>query len=229
MIIKYKILFFTLIMSCLFFTNKSKANLCDTFSVVDKNIHLYLNEELNTNLTISGQEKHYVFWELLNSKNEMVYNGTGISVKSIFLKIPDSYLLVFKEHIQFGKKNNFTPKSDTAFVFVHSSRLKFNFDKVSFSSPLKVNEDLSGIEMSVNVYLESLDNQDLTLNLTPVQTAGLNTTIEAIPIQESIILKKGTNILKYKLKGSIQNNRYISFDFKDHIGNISPFYFEFIN
>jgi len=216
-------------MSCLFFTNKSRANLCDTFSVIDKNIHLYLNEELNTNLTISGQEQHYVFWELFNSKNEVVFNGNGTLVKNIFLKIPDSYMLVFKEHIQFGKKSNLTPKSDTAFVFVHDSKLKFNFDKVSFSSPLKVNEDLTGIEMSVTVHFESVDNQNLAVTLAPIQTAGLNTTIEAIPIQESIILKKGTNILKYKLKGSVQNNRYISFDFKDHIGNISPFYFEFIN
>lgn len=107
-------------------------------------------------------------------------------------------------------------------IIVNVSRIKMKFDgnKIKFSSPIKKNIETSGIVLSIPVTIETYDDKPVMMDFTPVNSSGIGTLITAKLKDDFKQLSTGKHLITYNLSGAVSQNSYLMFDFIDADGRI---------
>lgn len=140
----------------------------------------------------------------------------GAQINQYLFEKPGTYTVKIKEHIKSKVvtcEHLAMPKDFT--VIVSRVRMAFDNSNIAFSEPIHKNVETSKITLSIPVKIETYDNKPAQLDFTPVNTAGIGTTIVATLNNKTSVLPQGTHILKYSLQGKVTENSYLMFDFID--------------
>ena len=107
-------------------------------------------------------------------------------------------------------------------IIVRVSRIRMTFDgnKIKFSNPIKKNTATSGIVLSIPVKIETYDNKPVVMDFTPVKSAGIGSSVEAILNDKFKQLSTGKHLISYNLNGVVSQGSYLMFDFIDANGRI---------
>ena len=105
-------------------------------------------------------------------------------------------------------------------VNVSRSKIKFEGSKIKFSSPIKKNNETSGITLSIPVTIKTYDNKPVLLDSTPIKASGIGSTITATLNDNFKALSDGKHLLTYNLNGFVSENSYLMFDFIGANGRI---------
>lgn len=148
-------------------------------------------------------------------------NLIGDAINQYKFKKPGSYLIkVFQPKTTSGEECNHPILPSEITVNVSRIKMKFDQSKLKLSQLIHKNTETSGIQLSVPVTIQTFDNIPVTIDLTPVNSSGIGTSITATLRNEFQQLSPGKHLLVYDLSGIVTQNSYIMFDFVDANGKI---------
>jgi hypothetical protein len=181
-----------------------------------------------------GQSKYYIsFNETITLKK--IESNTTFTISSEFgtvnvigdainqykFKKPGSYLIkVFQPKITSEEECNHPILPSEITVNVSRIKMKFDQSKLKLSQLIHKNTETSGIQLSIPVTIQTFDNNPVTIDLSPVNSSGIGTSITATLRDEFKQLSSGKHLLVYDLNGVATQNSYIMFDFVDANGKI---------
>lgn len=144
----------------------------------------------------------------------------GKEINSYKFKKPGTYSIKVdqKEAHTTGCDHHGLPSEIT----VNVSRIKMEFDgsKIKFSSPIRKNAETSGIILSIPISIHTYDNKPVSMDFTPVSSAGIGSSITATLSDKFRQLSAGKHWLTYNLNGVVNQNSYLMFDFIDANGKV---------
>jgi len=140
----------------------------------------------------------------------------GAEINKFIFEKPGKYNVKIKQHVK-AKANSCEHIDGQQEITVVVSRVRMTFDgnNIAFSEPIHKNVETSRITASIPVKIETYDNQPVSLDFTPVNTAGVGTNIVATLDKNTGELPTGIHMLKYSLQGIVTENSYLMFDFID--------------
>lgn len=105
-------------------------------------------------------------------------------------------------------------------ITVNVSRIKMKFEgnKIKFSSPIKKNIETSGIVLGIPVSIETYDDKPIVMDDTTVQSSGIGCAVTATLKNDFKKLSTGKHLITYNLNGVVSQNSYLMFDFIDANG-----------
>lgn len=186
------------------------------------------NLKIPYNQEISILDKEDSKWSIKNLENNSeVRSGIG-TLKSFKFNSPGKYAVKIEnvattEHndSESHECNHVEPLREIE-VNVVSYDLEFDMKSIRFSDKITGGTSVEGINVTLDVILESFDGSDAVLTDSKLTTAGVGTTIVGQLISDNK-LKKGRNKLTYKLIGEATKGSYIMFDFLDINGDIQSY------
>ncbi len=193
------------------------------FSIHAKNIsQLPINGEHVENQKIAfGEAFSYKLddntsWKIINSGTSAVLNsGTG-SIEKMTFSTPGNFEIEISEVISTSandcKHGQFPHK---IVIEVSPIKMIFDFATIKFSNEIIGGQSQSSNEISVDVYIESFNNEKVVFNDGKVISAGVGVNIEGALKSDGMPLKQGINHFVYTLKGQATRDTYIMFDFLD--------------
>ncbi len=193
------------------------------FSIHAKNIsQLPINGEHVENQKIAfGEAFSYKLddntsWKIINSETFSVLNsGTG-SIEKMTFSTPGNFEIEISEVISTSandcKHGHFPHK---IMIEVSPIKMIFDFATIKFSNEIIGGQSQSSNEISVDVYIESFNNEKVVFNDGKVISAGVGVNIDGTLKSNGAALKQGINHLVYTLKGQATRGTYIMFDFLD--------------
>lgn len=148
-------------------------------------------------------------------------NVIGDAINQYKFKKPGSYLIkVFQPKITSEEECNHPILPSEIIVNVSRIKMKFDQSKLKLSQLIHKNTETSGIQLSIPVTIQTFDNNPVTIDLSPVNSSGIGTSITATLRDEFKQLSSGKHLLVYDLNGVATQNSYIMFDFVDANGKI---------
>ncbi len=140
----------------------------------------------------------------------------GEQINKFIFERPGKYKIKIKQHIKAKTAScEHDEKEQELTVIVSRIRMTFDEKNIAFSEPIHKNVETSKITVSIPVKIETYDNLPVSLDFTPVNTAGIGTNIVATLDKNTEELPIGVHILKYSLHGVVTENSYLMFDFID--------------
>lgn len=100
-------------------------------------------------------------------------------------------------------------------VNVSAIKMIFLEEGLQFSKAIKKNIETSGIDLTIPIIVQTYDNKPVLWHVIPIKSAGIASSIVAIPQIDTIEINTGNYIVHYNLKGSVTENSFLSFDFVD--------------
>lgn len=193
------------------------------FLVVEKvdTVCISFGEKINTGMVIDN----LVSWEVRNKENnEIIETGSGISLLEIVFNSPGNYL-IYLNHNSESNTNSCEHKTipDLIELMVSPVKMLFDFEQISFSSPILSGINTDGITLTVNVNVELSGISNYNFNIPAVFTSGTDTNIIAMPVNSEVNLTQGLNQLQYVLNGKVDRPSYVIFDFIDVNSKIQDF------
>lgn len=148
-------------------------------------------------------------------------NVIGDAINQYKFKKPGSYLIkVFQPKIASEEECNHPILPSEIIVNVSRIKIKFDQSKLKLSQLIHKNTETSGIQLSIPVTIQTFDSNPVTIDLSPVNSSGIGTSITATLRDEFKQLSSGKHLLVYDLNGVATQNSYIMFDFVDANGKI---------
>jgi hypothetical protein len=144
-----------------------------------------------------------------NEINDYVFQNPG--EYTIFVQDKTKHKTTECEHAQLPKKIT---------VKVSPFKIKFDANTISFSQPIEKNKETTGTVLSIFVNIETYNHQSVVLDLSPVNSAGIGTSIIANLDKRFAVLPEGIHNISYLLTGKVTENSYLMFDFVEPNGNI---------
>jgi hypothetical protein len=142
----------------------------------------------------------------------------------VFAK-PGTYEISFKE----TQKNtnhecNHPQFKERMIIRVSPVKMIFDFSKISFSEKIRRGSNCDQIFVTVPVNVDMKDVQTAKFTISNVMVAGVGSEIIAKPVNTEVVLKNGTQLLKYQLSGVATKETYLMFDFVDYNNNTQTYY-----
>ena len=109
-------------------------------------------------------------------------------------------------------------------IQVNPIKMTFDFSKISFSGKIQKGSNCDHIYITVPVTVIMKDLQTTKFVVPNVTVAGIGSEIIAKPVTSEVVLKNGTQLLKYQLSGIATKEAYLMFDFVDSNNNIQTYY-----
>lgn len=109
-------------------------------------------------------------------------------------------------------------------IKVSPIKMTFDFSKISFSEKISRGSNCDQIYVTVPVNVVMNDLKSAKFSVADVVVSGVGAEIVAKPVNAEVVLKNGTQFLKYQLSGVAKNESYLMFDFVDFNGNIQTYY-----
>lgn len=148
-------------------------------------------------------------------------NLIGDAINQYKFKKPGSYLIkVFQPKKASEEECNHPILPSEIMVNVSRIKMKFDQSKLKLSQLIHKNTETSGIQLSIPVTIQTFDSNPVTIDLSPVNSSGIGTSITATLRDEFKQLSSGKHLLVYDLNGVATQNSYIMFDFVDANGKI---------
>ena len=191
------------------------------FSINAKNIsQLPINGEHVENQKIAfGETFSYKLddntsWKIINSETFAVLNSGVGSIEKITFSTPGNFEIEISEVISANDcKNGHFPHKIV--IEVSPIKMIFDFNSIKFSHEIVGGQSQYGNEISIDVYIESFNNEKVVFNDGKVVSAGVGVNIDGTLKSNGAALKQGINHLVYILKGQATRDTYIMFDFLD--------------
>ncbi len=155
-------------------------------------------------------------WSISNlSGNLILKSGIGSIDKFVFPEAGKYKIDIAEsaDHAQNECKHGLFPKR--ILVEVSPSKLKFDFSSIKFKNEIIGGQSQYGNELSIDVYLSSVNNQSVEFNTARFTSAGIGVSIEGKLDNGKTVLTPGVNHLVYKLSGVATSETFIMFDFLD--------------
>jgi hypothetical protein len=154
--------------------------------------------------------------------------GNGAALNTINFELPGKYVIGIKELavVNDGHSDgcNHPHFPQEIHLTVLPYRVVYNFDAVTFSSPILGNKELQGTLMTVPVNVESYNNKPVDVSAFNVVSAGVGAIVTGSLTNGSTALAPGNYMFNYALKGSAQKDTYIMFDFYTN-GQTQSYYY----
>lgn len=172
---------------------------CGGLSVIQQEYTISFGEKIQAG--VSGDTDLSVTWNISPQNGVKNVSGTGMETGEITFNQPGVYQIQFN----IPAHGNNKAKVETSTVKVSDVRMTFDLNKVTFSK--------SGNEMLVPVSVESFNNTPIRYTMRDVQTTGVSR-INISLDENSKLLKKGANVLKFSLSGAptIGNTQFRIYD-----------------
>jgi hypothetical protein len=164
-----------------------------------------------------------ISWTILG-ENDFTYSGENLQqLKNYTFSIPGNYTIHFQtgniHPIEPLNSCNHTICSNIINLTVTKYKLTFLKESVVLSETINAGIETTGIQLTVNVKLDSYDGTGIGYDY-PLTTSGVSTTISGT-LNQPVQLNPGINTVTYQLSGKVHfSNTYISFDFTDNIKGI---------
>lgn len=191
-------------------------------SVKSNNLNLPFNSELVENRKIAFNESFSYHlddntsWKIVDSENFSILNSGIGSIVNVVFSTPGNFEIEISEVIDASnaecQHGNFPSK---IMLEVTSTKMVFDFSTIKFSNELVGGQSQSGNEISIDVYFESYNKQNILFDGGNITSAGVGVNIDGTYKSEGTPLKQGVNHVVYSLKGQAKSNTYIMFDFYD--------------
>lgn len=137
----------------------------------------------------------------------------------IFCTPGDYAIKVVQRHKNFPECDHLAQEMS---VRVHPVRMRFDTQRLSLSEPIQENRETDKIVVSIPISIESFNHRPVKLSKAIVKSAGIGSSIVAIPNKSLSELPEGQHVLQYTLKGVATQNTYLMLDFVDANGQIQP-------
>ena len=191
------------------------------FSINAKNIsQLPINGEHVENQKIAfGETFSYKLddntsWKIINSETFAILNSGIGSIEKITFSTPGNFEIEISEVISANDcKNGHFPHK--IMIEVSPIKMIFDFNSIKFSHEIVGGQSQYGNEISIDVYIESFNNEKVVFSDGKVISAGVGVNIDGTLKSNGTALKQGINHLVYILKGQATRDTYIMFDFLD--------------
>ncbi|MFD2910193.1 hypothetical protein ACFSX9_15795 [Flavobacterium ardleyense] len=142
----------------------------------------------------------------------------------VFAK-PGIYQISFQETYKHSNNECSHPQfKERMAIKVSPIKMTFDFSKISFSEKIRIGSNCDQIIVTVPVNIVIKDLQSTKFNVANLIVAGVGAEIIGKPVIAEVVLKNGTQLLKYQLSGVASNEAYLMFDFVDYNGNIQTYY-----
>ncbi len=191
------------------------------FSINAKNISQLLsngehieNQKIAFGETFSFKLDDNTSWKIINSETFAVLNSGIGSIEKITFSTPGNFEIEISEVISANDcKNGHFPHK--IMIEVSPIKMIFDFNSIKFSHVIVGGQSQYGNEISIDVYVESFNNEKVVFNDGKVISAGVGVNIDGTLKSNGTVLKQGVNHLVYILKGQATRDTYIMFDFLD--------------
>lgn len=142
----------------------------------------------------------------------------------VFAK-PGTYEILFSETQKHTDHECSHPHfKERMMIKVSPIKMTFDFSKISFSEQIKKGNNCDQIFVTVPVNVVMKDVQSAKFIVSNIMVTGFGSEITAKPLNTEVILKNGTQLLKYQLSGVANKEAYLMFDFVDYNNNIQTYY-----
>lgn len=172
------------------------------------------NQKIAFGETFSYKLDDNTSWKIINSETFAVLNSGVGSIEKITFSTPGNFEIEISEVISANDcKNGHFPHK--IMIEVSPIKMIFDFNSIKFSHVIVGGQSQYGNEISIDVYVESLNNEKVVFNDGKVISAGVGVNIDGTLKSNGTVLKQGVNHLVYILKGQATRDTYIMFDFLD--------------
>lgn len=163
-----------------------------------------------------GTIDNSVNWVVSNkSGGTLPANLKGEEINDYVFEKPGTYEVKFIEIKKHTEDCSHGAFDENMTVEVSAVKMVFDFPKIAFSEKIQKGRNSDNIIVSVPVNVSFAAGNSAKFNSPDVMVAGIGSEIIAKPLQKEIVLKEGTQILKYKLSGVAKEEAYLMFDFVD--------------
>jgi hypothetical protein len=172
------------------------------------------NQKIAFGETFSYKLDDNTSWKIINSETFAVLNSGVGSIEKITFSTPGNFEIEISEVISANDcKNGHFPHK--IMIEVSPIKMIFDFNSIKFSHVIVGGQSQYGNEISIDVYVESFNNEKVVFNDGKVISAGVGVNIDGTLKSNGTVLKQGVNHLVYILKGQATRDTYIMFDFLD--------------
>jgi hypothetical protein len=172
------------------------------------------NQKIAFGETFSYKLDDNTSWKIINSETFAVLNSGVGSIENIIFSIPGNFEIEISEVISTNDcKNGHFPHK--IMIEVSPIKMIFDFNSIKFSHEIVGGQSQYGNEISIDVFIESFNNEKVVFNDGKVISAGVGVNIDGALKNNGTALKQGVNNFIYTLKGQATSGTYIMFDFID--------------
>lgn len=174
------------------------------------------NRKIAFNESFSYHLDDNTSWKIVDSENSVIINSGLGSITNVVFPTPGNFQIEISEIINVSntecQHGNFPSK---IMLEVTSTKMVFDFSTIRFNNELVGGQSQSSNEISIDVYFESYNKENILFKAGKITSSGVGVNIDGTYKSERTPLKQGVNHLVYSLKGQAKSNTYIMFDFYD--------------
>jgi hypothetical protein len=170
-----------------------------------------------------GNMDNSVMWTITNSEKEINTSLRGNEINDYLFQEPGEYEINFQENKKHDEECSHPIFADRFRVKVETVKLSFDFSKIQFSQNIQKGRSYSDLIITVPVKIATKDNLVTKLSAPGLSVTGLGVSLKAEPVEKEIILNNNTQLLKYKVSGTVNRETYLMFDFYDFNNQVQTY------
>lgn len=162
-------------------------------------------------------------WTVANSKERIAANLNGNQINDYSFQQAGEYEVRFLETRKHSDECYHPAFAERMVVKVNPVKMSFDFSKIQFSERIQRGRNYDDLLITVPVTISNKDNAITKLAAPGLLIAGIGVSMKAEPVTESIEIKNGIQLLKYKVSGMVNAETYLMFDFFDFNEQVHTF------
>jgi len=154
-------------------------------------------------------------WTVTNAKKNIYISLLGNEINKYTFSEPGEYNIAFREIKKSDGECNHPAYPENFIVKVEPVTMSFDFSKISFSEKFQRGRNYTDVIVSVPAKISVKGNSIASLPAPGLFVTGLGVALTAEPVLKEIAIDNKTQVLKYKISGTINQETYLMFDFYD--------------
>lgn len=164
-------------------------------------------------------------WTITNARENITALVSGNQINDYLFEKPGNYEITYSENkVHDPNSCNHSKFESSIIIQVSPVKMIFDFSKIVFSEKIRKGNNCDGIFITVPVNITMKENSPIQFTVPNVLVAGVGSEIIAKSVSSEVLLKNGTQYLKYQLSGTATKEAYLMFDFVDINNNIQTYY-----
>ncbi|MCZ2099903.1 MAG: hypothetical protein LC107_00005 [Chitinophagales bacterium] len=161
-----------------------------------------------------------ISWELKDENGFILANKKGDLDSYVFSK-PGRYALeIIYDQNQNDIEHGYFPEK--LIIVVKPIKLDFDFSTISFSRDIKAGQMCDDIIVKVAANFSSYNGESMPYNQ-GFTSFGVGSTISGQVRGEEVMLKPGSNMIEFLLKGQVEEKNSVQLNFLDFSGEVQPY------
>lgn len=162
-------------------------------------------------------------WTLTNSNKNIYSTLYGNEINNYSFQEPGEYDVTFHESKKHDGECDHASFPDRFRIKVEPVRISFDFSKITFSEKIVRGRNYSDLIITVPAKITTKENSNLKLPAPAMSVAGIGVSMTSETLDKEISLGNKTQLLKYKLSGSVNKETYLMFDFYDFNNQVQTY------